>query len=202
MRELVIKKLVRNERGLTLVEMMVTLVILVLGSTILATGVPAAIDAYGKLVDSSNSQVLLSTVITRLRDELSMAQNWSVEKDSSDPSGLRLLEIRYWSGVTQGETVVALYKESVNGEPQSNDSNAVTFHENELLIGGEPFAKEAMASGKERADLYITCTAMNLVGNKDVIMFKDLEVHKDGYESALASIETYAIRMFSDGETG
>lgn len=65
----------RHSAGFTLTEMLVTILILVLASTLLATGIPVAIDTYRKTVRTANAQVALSTTITVLKSELGTAQD-------------------------------------------------------------------------------------------------------------------------------
>ena len=63
----------RRSAGFSLVEMLVTTLILGLVSTLLATGIPVAADTYRKTVNSSNAQLALSTTMTVLRSELGTA---------------------------------------------------------------------------------------------------------------------------------
>lgn len=68
----------RNGRivgGFTLTEMLVTMLILTLASTLMAMGIPVAADTYQKTVKTANAQVALSTTITVLKSELGMAQS-------------------------------------------------------------------------------------------------------------------------------
>lgn len=63
----------RSNKGFTLTEMLVTMLIVVMASTLLATGVPTAIEAYKKTVSSANAQVALTTTTSALRAELGLA---------------------------------------------------------------------------------------------------------------------------------
>ena len=58
-----------DERGFTLTEMLVTMLIMALASTLMATGIPTAMDTYKKTVNSANAQMALSTTLTVLRSE-------------------------------------------------------------------------------------------------------------------------------------
>lgn len=69
----------RADGGFTLTEMLVTMFIVVMASTLLATGVPAAIEAYKKTVSSANAQVALSTTTSALRAELGLATNVRIQ---------------------------------------------------------------------------------------------------------------------------
>ncbi len=67
-----LRKLKRTS-GFTLTETLAVVIILLLVSGVVAAGMPVAANAYTKVVDSGNAQVLLSTVKTALREELSTA---------------------------------------------------------------------------------------------------------------------------------
>lgn len=70
--------------GFTLSETLIAVLILLMVSAVVAAGIPMAADVYEKVVDGSNAQVLLSTTVTALRDELAIASDLSV--DSSEKS--------------------------------------------------------------------------------------------------------------------
>ena len=71
-----LKKINRSD-GFTLAETLAAVLIMLLASAVMAAGIPAAVNAYNKAVDAANAQVLLSTTVSALRDELSTA--WDVE---------------------------------------------------------------------------------------------------------------------------
>ena len=68
-----------REAGFTLAETLMAVLILLMVSAIVATGIPAASNAYHKAVDAANAHVLLSTTVTALRDELGMAKEVEVD---------------------------------------------------------------------------------------------------------------------------
>ncbi len=74
-----VKRKLKNRTGFSLGEMLVTVIILLLASTIVATGVPAAKKAYEKVVVGANARALLSTTIATLRDELTTARDVKVD---------------------------------------------------------------------------------------------------------------------------
>lgn len=76
------KKLVESNRGFTLAETLLAVLILLLVSTIVATGIPAARNAYEKVVLASNAEVLLSTSISSLRNELGTAKILSTDSNN------------------------------------------------------------------------------------------------------------------------
>ena len=60
--------------GFTLVETLLAIMILLMVSAVVATGIPAAKNAYEKVVLASDAEVLLSTTISTLRNELGTSQ--------------------------------------------------------------------------------------------------------------------------------
>jgi len=68
-----LKKRITSRAGFSLAETLIAILILLMVSAIVAGAIPAASNVYAKTVDAANAQVLLSTVVTVLRDELSTA---------------------------------------------------------------------------------------------------------------------------------
>ena len=64
--------------GFSLAELMITILILLMVAGIIAAGIPAAKEAYVKVVDAANAHVLLSTTMSGLRGELSTAESVSI----------------------------------------------------------------------------------------------------------------------------
>ncbi len=77
-----IKKKFKNKKGFTLAETLITVLILLLVSSIVAAGIPAAASAYTNAIDAANAQALLSTTINALRRELSTA--WDVKQTEAN----------------------------------------------------------------------------------------------------------------------
>lgn len=75
------KRKLRSKRGFSLAETLLAVLILLLVSLIVANGVPAAKEAYEKVVIGANAKVLLSTTIATLRDELATARDVRVSSD-------------------------------------------------------------------------------------------------------------------------
>ena len=60
----------KDKKGLTLVEMLCTVAILVLVSMVMVLGVQLGVRSYAKSVSYSEAQVLCSTLTTTISDEL------------------------------------------------------------------------------------------------------------------------------------
>lgn len=74
----VLRKLNSDRRGFSMIELLVVVLILLLVTAVIVGGLPAAQQAHRVVVDESNAQVLLSTVMSRLRDELGTATQVTV----------------------------------------------------------------------------------------------------------------------------
>jgi len=105
------RKKLKNNKGFTLAETLLAVLILLLVSTIVATGMPAAKNAYEKIIVAANAQVLLSTGATALRDELGTA--WDVTIDDSTT-------VTYNSSDTGGKSTILL---------DSGDQNKIYIQE-------------------------------------------------------------------------
>ncbi len=88
-------RIVRQD-GFSLAETLVALIIILLVSAVVAAGLPAAKDAYVKVLESSGAQLFLSTTLSELRNELSTASIVDVQDNS----------IKYYDPIN-GETVLS-----------------------------------------------------------------------------------------------
>ena len=91
-----------SQAAFTLAETLITVLILLMVSAVVAGGVPAAANAYAKAVDAANAHVLLSTTVDALRSELSTA--WDVENLKSDEAGEK--GITYYSSATGSQAKI------------------------------------------------------------------------------------------------
>ena len=69
------KRVIRNKKGFTLAETLLAATITLIVAGLLAGGIPLALNAYHKVVDSANAHVVLATLTTELRDELALAND-------------------------------------------------------------------------------------------------------------------------------
>ena len=73
----------KSRSGFTLTETLLAILILLLVSSIVAQGIPVARNVYNRVVLGANAQVLLSTTVTALRDELGTAWDVTAGTDNS-----------------------------------------------------------------------------------------------------------------------
>lgn len=78
-----IREKLHSSEGFTIAETLLSVLILLMCSSIVAMGVPVAKSAYEKVVLVSNAEVLLSTAISTLRNELGTAQEVEIMRAQS-----------------------------------------------------------------------------------------------------------------------
>ena len=100
-------KRLKDQSGFTLAETLLAVMILLLVSTIVATGVPAAQNAYEKVIVGANAQTMLSTAITALRDELGTAWQVRISEDGQ--------EITYFNADTGAQSRLSKYPDAEAG---------------------------------------------------------------------------------------
>lgn len=73
----------RRIAGFSLTEMLVTMFIMTLAATLMATGIPVAVDTYQKTVNAANAQLALSTTATVLRSEFGSSTQLDQKEDGT-----------------------------------------------------------------------------------------------------------------------
>lgn len=168
----------KNRSGFTLAETLLAVLILLMVSGIVATGVPVARNVYEKTVVAANAQVLLSTTATALRDELGTAWEVAVVNDSKS--------ITYFSADTVAKSEIFIkdgiikIRDYTIVPDLNNQEGKVEGHN---LVSGKTITK----------DLSVTFDTINSAN--DVVTFSNLSVKWNGKE--LASLDGLKIRVFS-----
>ncbi len=165
----------QSNRGFTLAETLLAVLILLLVSGIVAAGIPAVKNAYEKVVLASNAEVLLSTTITTLRNELGMARGIETPDDNS---------VTYYHSDRGSESKI--YKAAE--EPgvimfqryQNNDYQPV----------------QLISDKTATADLYVTYDSVEY--SSGIVKFSGLSVNRRSGSTGLAVRETLLIRSFAD----
>ncbi len=165
-----IKNKLRSRGGFTLAEMLTAVLIMLLLTAIVAGGLPVAQKVYIDVTDAANAQVLLSTTITELTDELASS---------------RAVVVGAGNVLQKFESGLGLWSEV------SSETNGITLVEYSGIPG---------SLGSSRSTLLVTAKAAtkNLVSSFDSITFSggvftvtNLRVQKDG--SDLASLAEFKI---------
>lgn len=180
----------KSRRGFSLGEVLITLLILLLVTVIVAEGVPTALRTYDRVVTAANAQALLSTAMTKLRNELSTASgvtandgNTALSFTADDGVQVKLYlesDANKGAGLHIKETYGVITSDPLS-EPKENDR---------LLVSRE-------ASNK---NLYVTYESCELK-EKGVVAFNNLSVFSDKAKDGgkpLAKINSYEIRVLAD----
>ena len=69
--------------GFSLVELLTAMLILSMVTVVVAGGIPVAKNAYEKITLTANAQVLLSTAVNALRNELGTASGVKIDDDGA-----------------------------------------------------------------------------------------------------------------------
>ena len=171
-----IEKKLKSNKGFTLAETLLAVLILLLVSTIVATGMPVARNAYEKIIVAANAQVLLSTAATSLRDELGTAWEVKIDDDSTKSSGTF---VTYNSSDTGAKSKISI---------DSTDSKIYIqeYVDNEHfnIVGGEGVgdARLLVSDKAANGDLVITYSGIKKSDDGKSVVISGVAVKKDNRE--------------------
>ena len=183
-----------QQNGFSLAEMLVAILILLMVSSVVAGGVPAASNAYSKAVDAANAQVLLSTAATALRDELGTAKNVSIEETtiryySADNGNYSELSI---GGSDKPVILLTSYLgEEIRGsttDPSAGSGATITYG-----AGAETVQWKLVSQAAITKKLGLKYESVQY--NNGIITFTDLKVLKN--LNILAKLDTLEIKVIS-----
>ena len=166
----------RNNGGFTLAETLLAVLILLLVSTIVATGMPAAVNAYNKVVLGANAKVMLSTAITALHDEIGTA--WNVEKSSDNQS------LTYFNASTGAKSQISLDDNNAIQIKNYMTLNADLIHDEEYEKKVEPAAHLLVSDPK--SEMYVTFSSIEFNPANYVVTVKGLKVCKKTGDTTVA----------------
>lgn len=199
------KEKLRSQNGFTLAETLLAVLILLLVSVIVATGMPAAKNAYEKVVVASNAQALLSTAATSLRNELGTAWNVIIDDDTAKTiAGTAGSSITYYSANTGGlskidqdaDTGITLQEYKQVSLFNVVDDNFLNNNADSSLseTQSRSLVSEKTGSGDSSGKLKVTYGSV--LYKDDCVVFSKLSAGTDAYPN-LAVIETLTIPVIS-----
>lgn len=211
-------KMWRASSGFTLAETLLAVLILLMVSVIVATGIPAAKNAYEKVVLASNADALLSTTISSLRNELGAAK---IIKPES--GGRPTTYISYYSGSASYDTTLNRYVTSGTQSMICLNENFTDSNGNEVYKSADldkcimiqryaplgnitysPAMQEQMRATRlvskaaSNQNLYVTYDSVTYENN--ILTINDLKVCRDSdttAENPLSERDTLCIRVLS-----
>ncbi len=182
-----IRRKLQSIRAFTLAEMLLAVLILLMVSAIVAAGIPVARNAYERVVLASNADVLLSTTISTLRNELGTATD--IKKEDA-ASGEKLgTVITYYNSargasaklyVASGDKLVIMFQRYYNKDGYGAASTPV------------PLISEKTATG----DLYVTYEGVTYADG--ILTFTNLAVNRASGTVNLASRASLSIRAIAE----
>ena len=173
------KTKLHGQSGFTLAETLLAVLILLMVSTIVASGVPVARNAYEKVVLGSNAQVLLSNAVHALRYELGTAAEVTVNGTA----------ITYISASTGARSQISLDNE--------NGIMLWEYYDPETS-SPEPRRLVSEASGGTNGTLdKLTVKYESVAADKEngFIRFTNLAVYRNSGSSSIALLPAYDIRV-------
>ena len=197
----IIQKL-KSSAGLSLAETLLAVAMLVLGMSIVAAGMPAALNAYRNAIDAANAQVLLSETVNALRSELSTAREVKAAEDGNG--------VTYYNNVTGSRSRLYL---DASAEGCRIMLQEYDDHDDALSVTGEtlnpdlkpnerPLVAREMARTTKNKNEYMTVSCGSISPSADgrTVTVTELLVKRD--EATMAEIpsdSSLTIRVLSGG---
>ena len=175
----------KSQCGFTLAETLLTVLILLLVSGIVATGIPVAKNVYDKTIVAANAQVLLSTTVAALKDELGTAWDVDVEADG----------ITYYSADTGTKAKIYIKEEDDGTKTIMVQDYAVV--DGLIISEGGVGTPRPLISAKTATDKLYTVFPVDSINKTDMgtICINNIEVCKDS--NPLAKLDSLVIRPVS-----
>lgn len=170
----------KGRAGFSLAETLLAVLILLLVTTIVASGVPVARNAFEKVVRASNAQALLSTTVSALRDELGTA--WDVQLDPTDTNKLTLKFISADTGARSRLTFDAAKKQIVLNEYIDVADLGIDVKTGEA--NDRPLVSEATATG----GFYVKYDEAVPNADSGTVTFTNLKVYDKNTNAELARL--------------
>lgn len=175
-----VKKRIRSRKGFTLAEVLMAVLIVVMVAGVVAAGVPVAIRAYRNIVEAGNAELLLSTTMTRLRDELGTATDITIDSSTGKIS---------YKNAAGSQTELTLGTDGIRmqeyvGLVEGDEAEKY----NHLLVSFEAAGKTMMVTYKLSGDAYDKANG--------ILTIKDLTVKRGS--DTMTKIDTFKIRVLAD----
>ena len=176
-------------KGFTLGETLLAVLILLLVSAVVASGIPNARNAYEKVVLASNAEMLLSTTITSLRNELGTSQDIRTPPPKDGEAAEADTILTYFNPNRGASS--KLYVDSGGSEGIMLQRYYIEDGESGTEYPADRLISREIATG----DLYVTYTSVDY--DDGLVTFRGLAV-KRASGSELASRDTLSIRVISE----
>lgn len=185
----------KKKTGFTLAETLIAILILLMVSAIVAGALPMAARVFTKTVDTANAQVLLSTTMTALRDELSTAADISASGTTityrNASNGYCQLEVV--STPTDDKKECGIWLSFLDYDPATGKTTVKEGNPSRLLVS-------AKASTTGEPNNLRVAYDNNPSITDDAVVFSNLKVYINDVPSSTASRASFTIRRIAKVE--
>ena len=178
--------------GMTVLETLMAMFILAMVTSVVATGIPTAANAYNKVLDSANAQLVLSTAMIKIRDELETAdelvltdENKTVTYKTVNNGRSRIYLNTDTPKEKYGHEGVARLWQYMDPVIDNNLDGSIADKKNRLLVSQKA----------SNDNLYLTYTSISFTANSKYVTFKDLVVKKINDDQILAGPLDYSVKL-------
>lgn len=195
----------RQNAAFTLAEALVATIIMLLVTSIMVAGIPAAIRAYDKVVIASNAEVLMSTAMAEIRNELTTARDISVTDGNeisfyNERAGFTSKIYCAQSADTEDDESVRdiMYQRyyASGGGDDSMIDDAYTEGGSGGSTDAETIVSEA-ASDKNHG-LHVEYGSVSYVPGSGYVKFEDIKVKRKDGSDTRAYRDEYLVRVITD----
>ena len=180
----------QSTAGFSLIETLVALLIVLMVSMTVAAGIPAAQEAYFNVMKAANAQLLLSTTLTELRDELSIARDVKVEKNVGEPPAIK---ISYKTSLSKSNCISCTQTNGIMIEKRNEV--VISEKEPEGSTSYERLLVSEFASNKDLIIMFGDCEK-----NGNWIKLKHIKVidKNSNNGNPLAELDEYGIKLIAE----
>ena len=176
-----LKSALKRRAGFSLVEMLMAMLILMMAASIVVGGIPIAQMVLKKIVDTANAQVLMTTTMIRLRDEIGTAVGLSSDG----------WEITYSNSYGINTKIML----SANS---SDEDRRIFIWENFDAPAGSSDKHPLVSNAAANQNLYVDYRETSYNSSDGVFTFHDLAVRRQKDSSdVLASSDKFNIWVLS-----
>ena len=170
-----------RRRGFTIAETLITVLILLMVSAVVAAGIPAAKEAYEKVVFHANAEMLLSTSVTSLRSQLTTAGGVKVEDDGKT--------LAFYSSNTG-------FQEKIYPDGD-RDGMIMVLEYSGADVGSKQITRQLVTDAAATKDLYVTYQSASCSGQ--MVTIEGLGVYRKSRagteEGPLTAVDTLVFRV-------